>query len=60
MTYPTVTLHLQPRVESIPGDCPTCGYEALKWLRVYRLGDTGVTMLGERLYCGRCRAEEKR
>ena len=60
MTNRTVTLHLQPLDESIPGDCPTCGFEALRWMRLYRLGETGVTMLGERLYCGRCRAEENR
>ncbi|QMU97832.1 hypothetical protein FVO59_11910 [Microbacterium esteraromaticum] len=60
MNDSTVTLHMQPLIESIPGDCPTCGFEALRWLRVYRLAETGVTMLGERLYCGRCKAEEKR
>lgn len=60
MSEQAVTLHLQHLVENIPGDCPTCGFEALRWVRVYRLGDTDVTLIGERLYCGRCKAEEKR
>ena len=58
MTNPlTVTLHA--RVEPIPGDCPICGYTALRWTRIYRLDEHGVTLGLERLFCGRCKLERR-
>lgn len=51
---------LTPLIERVTGDCPTCGFAALQHIRVYHLSPTGVTMIGERLNCGRCAAERKR
>ena len=58
MTERTVTPTLHGRIEPIPGDCPTCGFEALRWMRVYHLTTDTIGIIHERLYCGRCKAEE--
>lgn len=46
--------------EPIVGECPTCGFDALRRTHGYTLSDTGVTQVFDVLYCARCRSEEKR
>lgn len=60
MAGPTVKLQVDYVTEPVDGECPTCGFDAMRRVRAYFLGSTGVTMIGCRTYCGRCRSEERR
>jgi len=56
----TVTIRLDGYVVPVAGECIDCGFDALRRVRVYHLGATGVTTHADKTFCGRCRAEEKR
>lgn len=46
--------------ERVEGECPACGFDALRRVRGYHLTPSGVTTMFDQTYCGRCIAEERR
>jgi hypothetical protein len=44
-------------IRDIPGECPGCGFDALRQVVMLHLTSAGVSTLAERTYCGRCEAE---
>jgi hypothetical protein len=48
-----VVFKLTPIVTDL-GECPMCGFDSLRQIRVYHLTSGGVTMLAEQTGCGRC------
>lgn len=45
--------------EAVPGDCPSCGFEAIRRVHGYHLTSKGVWQVFDRIFCGRCRAEDR-
>ena len=60
MATRTVTIRLDVKQDSVDGECPSCGFDALVRVRAYHLTASGVTTLADRTLCGRCAAEEQR
>lgn len=58
MTTRTITVSLW--VRRVDGECPGCTFDALIRIKTYTLKETGVTVYGDKTYCGRCKAEEIR
>jgi hypothetical protein len=55
-----VVIPVSVLVERVAGECPACGFDALCRSHAYRLSADGVTQVWDAIYCGRCRAEERR
>lgn len=56
----SVTIQVDYVTEPVDGECPECGFNALRRVTAYHLGHTGVTVLARRTFCGRCVAEQRR
>ena len=59
MATRNVTIRLDVKQDSVDGECPSCGFDALLHVRAYHLTTSGVTTLADRTLCGRCAAEEQ-
>lgn len=55
-----VVIPVSVLVEQVSGECPACGFDALRRTHGYRLSSHGVTQVFDVIFCGRCRAEERR
>lgn len=53
-------LKISTLVESVPGECPVCMFDALRRVQGFHLTPSGVTPVFDLTYCGRCRAENQR
>lgn len=47
-------IKLTPIVDEVQGECPGCGFDSLRRVRLYHLTSNGVGSLGDQTYCGRC------
>ena len=59
MATRNVTIRLDVKQDSVDGECPSCGFDALLRVRAYHLTTSGVTTLADLTLCGRCAAEEQ-
>lgn len=57
---PHTILQITTVVRPVDGECPDCHFDALRRISGFHLSLHGVTTVFEHVYCGRCRAEERR
>lgn len=47
-------IKLTPMITDVDGECPGCGFESLRRIRMYHVTSSGVGTLADRTICGRC------
>ena len=52
-------VRVTPLVEPVQGECPRCGFDAIRRLHGCTLSERGVTQVFDVIFCGRCKAEER-
>lgn len=55
-----VVVRFDPLVERVEGECPTCRFDALVRIRLFRLSESGVSAVADVTKCARCAAERDR
>lgn len=60
MTPRSIQVRVDAFTDRLNEECPVCGFDALLRAHGYLLSEHGVTQVFDRIFCARCRAEERR